>query len=59
MAADLANFDWKLVRSFLAVLDAGSLTAAARQSGAQQPTLSRHVAEHIRRSRSSSWRRTS
>jgi DNA-binding transcriptional LysR family regulator len=45
MAADLANFDWKLVRSFLAVLDAGSLTAAARQSGAQQPTLSRHVAE--------------
>lgn len=40
-----AHFDWTLVRSFLAVLDAGSLTAAARSSGAQQPTLSRHVAE--------------
>ena len=39
------RFDWTLVRSFLAVLDAGSLTAAARRSGAQQPTLSRHVAE--------------
>jgi len=40
-----ANFDWALVRSFLAVLDAGSLTAAARRLRAQQPTLSRHVAE--------------
>jgi DNA-binding transcriptional LysR family regulator len=40
-----AAFDWALVRSFLAVLDAGSLMAAARQLGAQQPTLSRHVAE--------------
>lgn len=38
-------FDWGLVRSFLAVLDAGSLMGAARQTGAQQPTLSRHVAE--------------
>ena len=46
MAADtLANFDWALVRSFLAVLDAGSVSAAAQRSGAQQPTLSRHVAE--------------
>ncbi len=41
----LASFDWALVRSFLAVLDAGSVTAAARRSGATQPTLSRHVAE--------------
>jgi DNA-binding transcriptional LysR family regulator len=41
----LARFDWTLVRSFLAVLDAGSVTAAAKRSGAQQPTLSRHVAE--------------
>ena len=40
-----AGFDWTLVRSFLAVLDAGSVTAAARRSGASQPTLSRHVAE--------------
>ncbi|MDP3222455.1 MAG: LysR family transcriptional regulator [Rubrivivax sp.] len=47
MAEDLADlrFDWTLVRSFLAVLDAGSLMGAARRLGAQQPTLSRHVAE--------------
>ncbi len=38
-------FDWTLVRSFLAVLEAGSLMGAARKLGAQQPTLSRHVAE--------------
>jgi DNA-binding transcriptional LysR family regulator len=41
----LEVFDWTLVRSFLAVLDAGSLMGAARKLGAQQPTLSRHVAE--------------
>ena len=39
------RFDWALVRSFVAVLDAGSLMGAARKLGAQQPTLSRHVAE--------------
>ncbi len=39
------EFDWSLVRSFVAVLDAGSLTAAARRTGMHQPTLSRHVAE--------------
>jgi DNA-binding transcriptional LysR family regulator len=38
-------FDWRLVRSFLAVLDAGSLMGAARTLQARQPTLSRHVAE--------------
>jgi DNA-binding transcriptional LysR family regulator len=42
---DLERFDWALVKSFLAVLDAGSLMGAARRIGAQQPTLSRHVAE--------------
>jgi len=41
----VADFDWALVRSFLAVLDAGSVSAAAKRSGARQPTLSRHVAE--------------
>jgi DNA-binding transcriptional LysR family regulator len=41
----LAGFDWALVRSFLAVLDAGSVSAAAKLGGARQPTLSRHVAE--------------
>jgi DNA-binding transcriptional LysR family regulator len=45
MALSPDTFDWSLVRSFLAVLDAGSLMGAARQLGAQQPTLSRHVAE--------------
>jgi DNA-binding transcriptional LysR family regulator len=40
-----AGFDWTLVRSFLAVLEAGSVTAAARRGGATQPTLSRQVAE--------------
>jgi DNA-binding transcriptional LysR family regulator len=38
-------FDWALVPSFLAALDAGSLMGAARRIGAQQPTLSRHIAE--------------
>lgn len=41
----LKSFDWALVRSFLAVLDAGSLMGAARQLGMHQPTLSRHVSE--------------
>ena len=39
------SFDWALVKSFLAVLDAGSLMGAARRLQAQQPTLSRHIAE--------------
>jgi DNA-binding transcriptional LysR family regulator len=43
--AVLDRFDWRLVRSFLAVVDAGSVTAAAKRLGATQPTLSRHVAE--------------
>ncbi len=43
--AGIEAFDWRLVRSFLAVLDAGSLMGAARRLHAQQPTLSRHVAE--------------
>ena len=43
--ADIESFDWRLVRSFLAVLDAGSLMGAARALQAHQPTLSRHMAE--------------
>jgi len=39
------HLDWALVRSFLAVLEAGSVMGAARRLGARQPTLSRHVAE--------------
>lgn len=38
-------FDWTLVRSFLAVLEQGSLLAAARQLQSSQPTIGRHVAE--------------
>ena len=40
----LEHLDWTLVRSFLAVLDAGSLMGAARALKAQQPTLSRQIA---------------
>ena len=35
--------DWTLWQSFLAVTDTGSLSAAATQLGATQPTLSRHI----------------
>ena len=43
---DIADrFDWTLVRSFLAVVDAGSVTGAARQTGALQSTLSRHISD--------------
>jgi DNA-binding transcriptional LysR family regulator len=36
--------DWSLYRSFLAILQAGSLSAAARALGLTQPNLARHVA---------------
>ncbi|MDI1236319.1 MAG: LysR family transcriptional regulator [Polaromonas sp.] len=39
------NFDWRLVRSFLAALDQGSLLGAARVLSTTQPTIGRHVAE--------------
>jgi len=39
------NFDWRLVRSFLAALDQGSLLGAARVLSASQPTIGRHIAE--------------
>ncbi|MCB2130266.1 MAG: LysR family transcriptional regulator [Rhodobacteraceae bacterium] len=35
--------DWTLIRSFLAVAEAGSLSAAARDTGISQPTLGRHI----------------
>jgi DNA-binding transcriptional LysR family regulator len=37
--------NWTLLRSFLAVAEAGSLSAAARELGLSQPTLGRHIAE--------------
>ena len=39
------DFDWRLIRSFLAALDKGSLLAAARVLKATQPTIGRHIAE--------------
>lgn len=39
------DFDWSLVRSFLAVLDQGSLSGATRVLGSSQPTVGRHIAE--------------
>ena len=35
--------DWSLLQSFLAVAQSGSLSAAARATGASQPTLGRHI----------------
>ena len=37
--------DWALLQSFGSVVAHGSLSAAARQDGASQPTLSRHIAQ--------------
>lgn len=39
------NFDWALIRSFLAALEQGSLLGAARATGVSQPTLGRHITE--------------
>lgn len=39
------DFNWSLIRSFLAALDHGSLMAAARSLGIHQPTVGRHIAE--------------
>lgn len=39
------DFDWGLIRSFLAALDCGSLLGAARMLGTSQPTIGRHIAE--------------
>lgn len=38
-------FDWHLIRSFLAVLDQGSLLGAARLLQISQPTVGRQIAE--------------
>jgi DNA-binding transcriptional LysR family regulator len=39
------QFDWSLVRSFLAALEQGSLLGASRMVRASQPTIGRHIAE--------------
>jgi len=38
------NTDWNLIRSFIAVVEHGSLTRAAENTGISQPTLSRQIA---------------
>ena len=43
--AGAALDDWNLLRSFIAVYEAGTLTEAARRLGATQPSLGRHVRE--------------
>jgi len=39
----MATPDWDLYRAFLAVLDAGSLSGAARRLGLTQPTIGRQI----------------
>lgn len=39
-----ADFDWNRARAFLAVAEAGSLSAAARAMGMTQPTVGRQIA---------------
>jgi DNA-binding transcriptional LysR family regulator len=41
----MADLDWNLIKSFVAVAETGSLSAAARRLEASQPTLGRHIAE--------------
>ena len=38
-------YNWNLIKSFLAVLDEGTLSGAARKLGVSQPTISRHMDE--------------
>jgi len=39
------TLDWNLLKSFLAVVETGSLSAAARRLASSQPTIGRHVKE--------------
>lgn len=39
------HFDWDLLKSFLGVIDHGSLSAASRALAVSQPTLGRHISE--------------
>lgn len=45
MNSTIIEPDWFLWRSFLAVMEEGSLSAAARKLGASQPTIGRHIEE--------------
>lgn len=37
------TLDWTYIRTFVAVAETGSLTAAARKTGLSQPTVGRHI----------------
>jgi DNA-binding transcriptional LysR family regulator len=39
------DLDWNLIKSFVAVAETGSLSAAARRLASSQPTVGRHIAE--------------
>lgn len=41
----MTDLDWNLIKSFVAVAESGSLSAAARMLSSSQPTIGRHVAE--------------
>ena len=41
----MQDMDWNLIKSFVAVAETGSLSAAARKLAASQPTLGRHITE--------------
>ncbi|HEY9019574.1 LysR family transcriptional regulator [Seohaeicola sp. SP36] len=43
MESRIDTLDWSLIRTFLAVADTGSLSAAARRLGISQPTIGRQV----------------
>jgi DNA-binding transcriptional LysR family regulator len=45
----LPEADWRLIRAFVAVMRTGTLTQAAAQIGATQPTLGRQIRELERR----------
>lgn len=49
-SAEIDEADWRLVRAFVAVMETGSLSAAAHRTGATQPTLGRQIRELERRS---------
>lgn len=40
---DLNKLDWSLIETFVAVVEQGSLSAAARQLGSSQPTVGRQI----------------
>jgi DNA-binding transcriptional LysR family regulator len=55
----LSPLDWTTLRDFLAVAEAGSLSAAARRLGLSQPTLTRRIAALEERFQTQLFHRTS